>query len=171
MRHPRPLALVILAGALAHCGGGSVPDGGAGDAGARPDARADATVLDDASDAPAVTDVANDDTATDARPDAPRDDGPRVDTGPCADNDGDGYGLGPGCLGPDCDDSNVEVHPGAAEACNGIDDDCNSVVDDGLGSTTCGMGACANTVQNCVGGSVQRCAPGAASAETCNGID
>jgi hypothetical protein len=25
----------------------------------------------------------------------------------------------------DCDDSNADVHPGAAEACNGIDDDCD----------------------------------------------
>jgi hypothetical protein len=32
----------------------------------------------------------------------------------------------------DCRDDNAEVHPGAAEICgNGIDDDCNGVVDDG----------------------------------------
>ena len=31
----------------------------------------------------------------------------------------------------DCDDTNKAVHPGAAEACNGLDDNCNGVVDDG----------------------------------------
>jgi len=37
----------------------------------------------------------------------------------------DGYGDGPGCLGPDCDDSNPEVNPGEQEICsNGLDDDC-----------------------------------------------
>jgi len=60
-----------------------------------------------------------------------------------ADVDGDGYGN-PGstvqaCAAPigyvsnngDCDDSNAEIHPGAAEVCgNGIDDDCNGLVDE-----------------------------------------
>jgi hypothetical protein len=37
-------------------------------------------------------------------------------------------------LGDDCDDSTSEIHPGLAEACNGIDDDCDGKVDidDGL---------------------------------------
>ncbi len=30
----------------------------------------------------------------------------------------------------DCDDSNFTIHPGAAESCNGIDDNCNSKVDE-----------------------------------------
>lgn len=43
----------------------------------------------------------------------------------CKDGDGDGYGSGPGCKGPDCDDTNAQVHPGATEVCgNGLDDDC-----------------------------------------------
>jgi len=32
----------------------------------------------------------------------------------------------------DCDDDNPAVHPGALEVCNGLDDDCNGTVDDGL---------------------------------------
>ena len=33
----------------------------------------------------------------------------------------------------DCDDTNALVNPDAAEICNGLDDDCNSVIDDGVG--------------------------------------
>jgi hypothetical protein len=33
--------------------------------------------------------------------------------------------------GPDCDDTSTSVHPGATEDCNGIDDDCDAMIDDG----------------------------------------
>ena len=39
------------------------------------------------------------------------------------DADGDGYTE-------DCDDNNPDVHPGAAEICDGLDNDCNELVDD-----------------------------------------
>jgi hypothetical protein len=34
------------------------------------------------------------------------------------------------CGGDDCDDSKDTVHPGAAETCNAVDDNCNGVVDE-----------------------------------------
>jgi hypothetical protein len=63
------------------------------------------------------------------------------------DVDGDGYGDDASAMracstsaglverGMDCDDSTSSIHPGASEACNGIDDDCDEVVDNGLTRT------------------------------------
>jgi hypothetical protein len=49
----------------------------------------------------------------------------------CTDADGDSYAIEGGGCGPvDCDDANAAVNPGAAEVCdNGIDDDCNGLID------------------------------------------
>ncbi len=59
------------------------------------------------------------------------------------DRDEDGWGsleAMPSCDCPegwapvagDCNDSGASVHPEASEVCNGLDDDCNGLVDDGL---------------------------------------
>lgn len=45
---------------------------------------------------------------------------------PLADGDDDGYGTEEG----DCDDRDPEVNPGVVESCNGIDDDCDDLVDE-----------------------------------------
>jgi hypothetical protein len=67
-----------------------------------------------------------------------------------------------------------EVVP-TAEACNNQDDDCNGMVDDNLGSFSCGLGVCAKTVTACTNGVVQQCVPGAPAmpldGPTCNGVD
>ena len=50
--------------------------------------------------------------------------------GPCSvgnlDADQDGWTVEDG----DCDDTNPNVHPGAIEVCNGIDDDCDGEIDE-----------------------------------------
>ena len=46
------------------------------------------------------------------------------------DADGDGY-----TSEEDCDDSDADVHPGASEACDGVDNDCNGEIDEGVQST------------------------------------
>lgn len=45
-----------------------------------------------------------------------------------ADADGDGWTVGAG----DCDDSNDQVYPDAAERCDTIDNDCSGLVNDGI---------------------------------------
>ena len=48
----------------------------------------------------------------------------------CTDSDKDGFNeLGEYCGIADCDDNNPLVYPGALELCNGVDDNCDGVVD------------------------------------------
>src|ERR1041385_3254697 len=115
------------------------------------------------------------------------------------DADGDAYGnasvTAQACSAPsgyvadatDCDDAHAGVHPGAAETCNGIDDNCNSLVDDGVtfnnyyadadgdnyGSTLLGSFCSAPSNSSLVSGDCNdnnaSVHPGAT--EVCNGID
>ena len=53
----------------------------------------------------------------------------------CIDVDGDGH-ESKQCGGDDCDDSDPAVHPGAAEICNGIDDNCDGQIDEAPNNCT-----------------------------------
>jgi hypothetical protein len=105
------------------------------------------------------------------------------------DEDGDGHGdAGRGensCRQPlgwvaeagDCDDLQASVHPGAADPCDGLDNDCDGAVDEDhvALATECGVGACrAQGVLECVAGAlVDSCQAGAPAPDDalCNGLD
>ncbi len=79
--------------------------------------------------------------------------------GACVDNDRDGYGVGADCAGPDCDDTDNTVHGGAAEVCDGRDNDCNGAIDDNIFGPDCSLarGVCAGARQKCVDGAWAMC--------------
>lgn len=52
-----------------------------------------------------------------------------VASGVAIDEDGDSYAPAP--CGMDCDDTNPDIRPETAEQCDGVDEDCDGVVDEG----------------------------------------
>ncbi len=108
------------------------------------------------------------------------------DTGPIStDGDGDGY-----VAGEDCDDGDAAVYPGAAERCDGVDNDCDGAVDeddavdmsgwyldadgDGFGDASSLTEACEAPADHV--GEAGDCDDGEATvhpgaAERCNGVD
>jgi len=72
----------------------------------------------------------------------------------CTDSDNDGA-----CAGVDCDDGDPDIYPGADEACDGLDNDCNGATDEGCptGGDTPGPG------QDVVVGPPDAAGPGADS--------
>jgi hypothetical protein len=78
------------------------------------------------------------------------------------DADADGYGLwhvqtramtqppGYSTIGGDCDDANANIRPGAPELCNGINDDCDGLTDEGCLGSSANMRAEQKEVMNIV---------------------
>jgi hypothetical protein len=78
----------------------------------------------------------------------------------CTDADHDGFGVGTGCAGPDCDDTNPNVGRSAIRACY-----------DGKGGTM-GVGPCRAGAQVCADGVWSGCnGQVLPSGEACNGLD
>jgi hypothetical protein len=71
------------------------------------------------------------------------------------DTDGDGYTL---CTG-DCREADAATRPGASEVCDGLDNDCDMLVDNNIPTTPCsvpgGVGECAFGGLGCFQGSMQ----------------
>ena len=94
----------------------------------------------------------------------------------CIDNDDDGYGQGPGCTAPDCDDTRNDISPLADEVCNGLDDDCDTRIDDNpiderRSCETGFVGRCAAGQTVCEGGLLSCSATAATGDDVCDGVD
>jgi hypothetical protein len=83
----------------------------------------------------------------------------------------------PACAG-DCDDARPEVHPGASELCDTVDNDCSGGVDEPFPGVndpcTAGVGACTRQgVIYCARADATDCSavPGVPVGESCNRID
>ena len=105
-----------------------------------------------------------------------------IDNGLSWDRVRDGYNSLDSCLDPaDCDDSNDKVYPDRTEVCNGIDDNCDTVIDD-IAPVECWTGSddvifsehtpCATGIMKCIDGQMTNCEGQVLDdLERCDGID
>ncbi|MCB9741288.1 MAG: putative metal-binding motif-containing protein [Alphaproteobacteria bacterium] len=114
--------------------------------------------------------------------DDPADDSGSDDTGAPVDADGDGF-----TAAEDCDDDDATVNPDAVEVCDGVDNNCDAQIDEGVSTTYWtdadgdGFGDAGAPVERCaieagVVANNQDCDDGEAQAypgavEVCDGID
>jgi hypothetical protein len=70
--------------------------------------------------------------------------------------------------GDDCDDRAADNHPGGAEICDYVDNNCDGEVDEEL-RPTCGLGLCRRVSDVC--DSAALCSPGEPFEEVCNSLD
>lgn len=156
------LTLVICFLALASCSPKAATSSGGGawtDAGSTADALDVADVAhgpgDVAVDVSTIADIDKLDSS-----DAPTDAVP-VDV--CQDADQDGHPA-LACGGDDCDDTQTAIHPGAAEVCDGKDNNCNGKTDDVSAAQLKADGYCGSCALQC---SPLACVNGACVAKTC----
>ncbi|MBW2978075.1 hypothetical protein KY331_04480, partial [Candidatus Woesearchaeota archaeon] len=90
-----------------------------------------------------------------------------IPTPTCTDSDGDGYAVEVGECGlVDCDDNNAAVNPGATEVCDGIDNNCDTQIDENNGD-------CLAPTPYCVAGTCVECLTNAECDDGlyCNGAE
>lgn len=71
-----------------------------------------------------------------------------IDENICIDNDGDGYGDGPACLGTDCYDWDANVYPGAIVPNGDIDESCVIICNPGYSNCDGNLANGCETVEN-----------------------
>lgn len=89
----------------------------------------------------------------------------------CRDEDGDGYGRGPDCLGLDCADDNPDIHEGVTDLCDNVDNDCDGFFDEDFVAEACGQGLCAGMSQCETGRITCNGSEGQGEDANCNGMD